>query len=123
MAITAFGFAPAPDLVLRRPTRRDGAVIHALVAACPPLDLNSAYAYLLLCQHYADTCVIAERNGEVVGAITGYFPPWQLDTLFIWQVAVHSSVRGQKLGSRMLHHLLERCMQDRQVRWLETTIS
>jgi L-2,4-diaminobutyric acid acetyltransferase len=112
----------APDLTLRPPRISDGAALHALVAACPPLDLNSVYAYLLLCHHHAPTCVIAECGGRVAGAITAYVPPLQQDTLFIWQVAVHPEQRGRKLGSRMLDHLFDRCVRGRILRWIETTI-
>ncbi|MGV3655844.1 MAG: diaminobutyrate acetyltransferase [Noviherbaspirillum sp.] len=115
---------PACDrLILRPPRRRDGALLHDLVAACPPLDLNSRYAYLLLCEHHAPTSVIAERDGRMVGAITAYVPPQQPDTLFVWQVAVAAQMRGQHLGTRMLEYLLAHCLQPRRLRWLETTIS
>lgn len=41
--------ASAADyIVLRPPERKDGAALHDLIASCPPLDLNSRYAYLLL---------------------------------------------------------------------------
>ena len=110
-------------LTLRQPRRRDGAVLHDLVAACPPLDLNSRYAYLLLCEHHAATSVVAECDGELVGAITAYIPPAHPDTLFVWQVAVAERMRGQSLGTRMLEHLLQRCMRMRGLRWMETTIS
>jgi L-2,4-diaminobutyric acid acetyltransferase len=123
MATAAFVPSAAPELILRPPRRQDGAAIHAVVAACPPLDLNSRYAYLLLCRQFANTCVIAEQNGVAVGAITAYFPPLQSDTLFVWQVAVASHMRGQRLGTNMLQHLLQRCMQSRRLRWVETTIS
>lgn len=123
MVAAAFALITEPELVLRPPRRQDGAAIHALVAACPPLDLNSRYAYLLLCQQNANTCVIAEHNGVAVGAITAYFLPLQSDTLFVWQVAVASHMRGQRLGTRMLQHLLQRCMQSHPLRWIETTIS
>lgn len=117
------GQAAISSLTLRQPERRDGAVLHDLVAACPPLDLNSRYAYLLLCEHHAQTSVIAEYDGKVVGAITAYIPPGKPDTLFVWQVAVAAQMRGQQLGTRMLEHLLERCIRPRQLRWMETTIS
>jgi L-2,4-diaminobutyric acid acetyltransferase len=110
-------------LKLRQPERRDGAVLHELIAASPPLDLNSRYAYLLLCEHHAQTSVIAECEGIVAGAVTAYVPPTQPDTLFIWQVAVARQVRGQKLGTRMLQHLLQHCIAPRRLRWLEATIS
>lgn len=110
-------------LTLRQPQQCDGAALHRLVAACPPLDLNSRYAYLLLCRHHAQTSVVAEADGMLVGAVTSYIPPAQPDTLFVWQVAVAPQQRGQGLGRRMLRHLLQRCVAQRQLRWLETTIS
>jgi len=115
--------AATGHLTLRQPERRDGALLHELVAACPPLDLNSRYAYLLLCEHHAATSVVAESGGELVGAITGYIPPAQPDTLFVWQVAVAQRMRGRSLGTRMLQHLLQHCIERRGLRWMETTIS
>lgn len=115
--------AVTDSLTLRQPERRDGAVLHDLVAACPPLDLNSRYAYLLLCEHFAATSVVAESDGELVGAITAYIPPAQPDILFVWQVAVAEKMRGRSLGTRMLQHLLRRCIEGRGLRWMETTIS
>lgn len=115
---------PAHDqLTLRALERRDGALLHDLVAACPPLDLNSRYAYLLLCEHHAATSVVAELDGRLVGAVTAYVPPQQPDTLFVWQVAVAADMRGQKLGTRMLDYLLQQCIQVQGLRWMETTIS
>ena len=110
-------------LTLRQPERRDGAMLHDLIAACPPLDLNSRYAYLLLCEHFAQTCVIAESDGAIVGAVTAYIPPGRPDTLFVWQVAVAPRMRGRKLGTRMLDYLLQRCIVPRRLRWMETSIS
>jgi L-2,4-diaminobutyric acid acetyltransferase len=114
---------PIDKLTLRQPHRRDGASLHELVAACPPLDLNSRYAYLLLCQHHAQTCVIAEHERRLVGAVTAYLPPAQPDTLFVWQVAVAPSMRGRKLATCMLQHLLQYCIAARRLRWLEATIN
>jgi L-2,4-diaminobutyric acid acetyltransferase len=110
-------------VILRQPQRHDGAALHDLVAACPPLDLNSCYAYLLQCEHHAATSVVAEADGKVVGAITAYIPPNQPDTLFVWQVAVAPQQRGQGLGALMLRHLLENCIVQRGLHWMETTIS
>ena len=84
--------------VIRPVQKQDGAALHDLIAACPPLDLNSRYAYLLLCHHHAQTSVVAELDGVLVGAITAYIPPIQPDTLFVWQVAVAPASRGNSLG-------------------------
>jgi len=113
--------APPAAPVLRRPDRQDAAAIHRLVAECPPLDLNSVYAYLLLCEHFRDTCVAACRGARIDGFISAYIPPGRPDTLFVWQVAVHERARGQSLGKAMLRELLARPMA-RHVRHLETTV-
>jgi L-2,4-diaminobutyric acid acetyltransferase len=117
------GAVTTRPITLRPPQRNDGAALHKLVASCPPLDLNSRYAYLLLCHHHAPTSVVAESGGALVGAITAYVPPGQPDTLFVWQVAVASEMRGQGLGARMLDHLTNQFLIPRRLRWLETTIS
>ena len=104
------------------PQPRDGKAIHALVAGCKPLDLNSTYAYLLLCEHFADTCVIATSAGETVGFVSAYVPPRRSDVIFVWQVAVAAAERGEGLGLRMLRELLERPAV-RRCRWLETTVT
>lgn len=86
----------------------DGAAIHRLVRACPPLDLNSPYAYLLLCAHHAATCVVAGQTAEPVAFVSAYRPPAQIDTVFIWQIAVAPEARGRGLALQMLEHLLAR---------------
>jgi L-2,4-diaminobutyric acid acetyltransferase len=111
------------QLALRQPERRDGAALYELVASCPPLDLNSRYAYLLVCRHHAKTSVVVESDGVIVSAITAYVPPAQPDTLFVWQVAVAPQMQGQGLGARMLDHLKRQCIAQGRLRWLETTIS
>lgn len=109
-----------PHLVRPRPEHASD--IRNLISACKPLDVNSTYAYLLLCQHFSDTCVIAVTGGHVVGFVSAYLTPSQPDTLFVWQVAVHERVRGQGLAGRMLLHLVARPAA-RTVRYVETTVS
>ncbi|MFT5535061.1 MAG: L-2,4-diaminobutyric acid acetyltransferase [Burkholderiaceae bacterium] len=109
--------------VIRSVRKQDGPALHDLIAACPPLDLNSRYAYLLLCHHHAQTSVIAELDGVLAGVVTAYIPPMQPDTLFVWQVAVDPDCRGQRLGNLMLEYLLQEICVQHQLRWIETTIS
>lgn len=114
----------ASDFVLRRPVATDGKSVHALVAACPPLDRNSLYLNLLQCTHFAETCVLAEHasSGEACGFVSGYIVPNDAATLFIWQVAIADSARRRGLARRMLSELLRRsaCAG---VRRLQTTIT
>ena len=62
-------------LVLRKPRPDDGPAIWELVRACKPLDENSLYCNLVQAEHFADTCVVAERDGAVVGWISGHMIP------------------------------------------------
>ena len=92
---------------LRRPTATDGADIWALVKSCKPLDENSMYANLIQADHFRDTCVVAELDGEIVGWISGHMIPDRAE-LFVWQVAVGEKARGLGLGKAMLNALVER---------------
>ncbi|KMS53339.1 2,4-diaminobutyric acid acetyltransferase [Sphingobium cupriresistens LL01] len=93
-----------------------------MIAACPPLDTNSAYCNLLQCTDFADSCIVAERGGEMVGWVSGYRPPAASDKFFVWQVAVSSAARGQRLAGRMIEALLAR-PQQAGVTHLTTTIT
>ena len=96
----------SPEIVLRHPVLEDGIEVFDLIERCPPLDQNSSYCNLLQCSHFADTCIAAEMNGELVGFVSGYRQPSDPTVLFVWQVAVDSRARGQGLASKMIMHLL-----------------
>ncbi|ADJ26596.1 L-2,4-diaminobutyric acid acetyltransferase [Dehalogenimonas lykanthroporepellens BL-DC-9] len=93
----------------RQPDIKDGLDIYRLVQSCPPLDLNSAYCYLLLATHFADTCVIAEDTtaGKIAGFVSAYFRPDAPRTLFVWQIAVHPDYRGQGIARGLTTALVE----------------
>lgn len=113
---------PRRAIAIAAPRAEDGADVHDLIAACPPLDGNSLYANLLQCTHFARTCALARRGGDAVGWISGYRLPERADTYFLWQVAVHESARGEKLAKRLLADIFARPSCDG-VRFLETTIT
>ncbi|MDO6587467.1 diaminobutyrate acetyltransferase [Salipiger sp. 1_MG-2023] len=113
--------APADALTLRKPEKTDGAAIWELVRACKPLDENSMYCNLVQAEHFRDTCVVAELDGEVVGWISGHMIPNE-DTFFVWQVAVGAQARGLGLGKQMLLHLVNRD-ETTEARALKTTIT
>jgi L-2,4-diaminobutyric acid acetyltransferase len=107
---------------LRQPAARDGAALHALIRACPPLDENSIYCNLLQCTHFSATSIVAEGDQGLVAAISAYRVPAQQNTLFVWQVAVSKAARGQGLGRRMLSEILAR-PECSGVTHLETTVT
>lgn len=110
------------DIRFAPPRAEDGAQVHDLISNCPPLDTNSRYCNLLQCSHFADTCIAAWQGNHLVGFISGYLPPRQPDTYFLWQIAVAENARGQNLAQRMLDAVLAlpACAS---VRQLQTTIT
>ncbi len=122
LKIAHFNVTIMSIITLRQPQKQDAYPIHQLIAQCPPLDLNSVYTYLLLAEHHASTCVVAELgDGQAGGFVSAYVHPQQADTLFIWQVAVCVDARGCGLGQRMIEHLLQRPRLE-SIRYLETTV-
>lgn len=113
---------PPASVVCRRPSLQDAAAVHALVESCKPLDLNSPYAYMLLCTHFAASCVLAERDGAIAGFVSSYRKPREDTVLFVWQVAVSAAARGLGLASHMLDELLAR-EAAQGIRFVETTIT
>lgn len=107
---------------LRKPQAEDGAEIWELVQACKPLDENSMYCNMIQCDHFADTCVVAERFGAIAGWVSAYVMPNDPETLFVWQVAVSQTARGMGLGTLMLQTILNRDVCDEVTR-LQTTIT
>lgn len=103
--------ADAGIIEISVPGPEDAADIHALIAACPPLDTNSLYANLIQTTHFAASCAVARLNGKVVGWISGHRPPGKDDIYFLWQVAVHPDARGMALPKRMLADILSRRAQ------------
>lgn len=109
-------------VLFRRPCIEDGPKIWSLTRDIQTLDLNSGYCYLSLCRHFADTCVVAEHEGELIGFVTAYRPPLEKNVLFVWQIGVAIGFHRQGVGLSMLLELLQRdaC---REVFFVETTIT
>lgn len=118
------GSAVAADerALIGPPVGADGAALWRLARVSGRLDLNSSYSYLLWCRDFADTTVVARVSGEVVGFVSGFLRPTAPDTVLVWQVAVDPSQRGKGLAGAMLDHLADR-LADREVRWMETTVT
>lgn len=113
---------PQQTLVIRPTKAKDGARIHHLVQQCPPLEVNTAYAYALLATHFGRTTAVAENGDGLAGFAAGYRLPDATDTLFIWQIGVHERGRGLGLGQALLMELIGRD-DPAPVRYLEATVS
>jgi L-2,4-diaminobutyric acid acetyltransferase len=90
------------------------------LAGAVGLDLNSPYAYVLWSDHFAASSIVAadELDG-IVGFVTGFHPPRDPATLFVWQIGVSEDARERGVGGQMLDELLASTRS----RWLEATVT
>ena len=100
----------------------DGALLWELARAAGGIDLNSPYAYMMLCRNFTDTCAVAEVYGQPAGFVTAHRLPARGHVLFVWQIAVLPEFRGLGIARRLLDALVERpaCVG---VRELESTVT
>ncbi|SNR50155.1 diaminobutyrate acetyltransferase [Haloechinothrix alba] len=110
------------SVTIERPTKADGAALWRVARDSGKLDLNSPYTYLLWCQDFADTSVVARDGDDVVGFVIGYRRPRDPSTAMVWQVAVDASQRGEGLAGRMLDVMYTGLVADG-VRYLATTVT
>lgn len=102
------------------------------LAAEVGLDLNSPYAYVMWGDHFAGTSIVAEDGatarattppggdaGGLEGFVTGFRPPRDGTTLFVWQVGVAPASRGRGVAAAMLDELVARTG----VRFVEATVT
>lgn len=109
-------------VAVRTALQDDGALLWELARDAGGIDLNSPYAYMMLCRNFMDTCVVAEVYGQPAGFVTAHRVPSRNHVLFVWQVAVLPEFRGMGIARRLLDALVERpaCVG---VRKLESTVT
>ncbi len=110
------------DIQLRTPVEDDAAPIWQLVHDDGALDLNSPYAYLLVCTDHAETSLVATDTSGVVGFVAAYRPPNRPDAVFVWQVGVARRARRRGLARRMLHAMLDQ-PGNRDIRFVTATVA
>lgn len=86
------------------------------------LDVNSDYCYLMWSTYFPNSSMVATYNHQVIGFITGFVPPENKDTLFIWQIAIDEDYRGNGLATKMIDALYSQ-MKNQNIRYIEATVT
>lgn len=93
----------------RAATVDDGKRMHEFVAEHGVLELNTAYAYLILAKHFGRHCLVVESDeladNALAGFVLAYRPPTATEEIFVWQIGVHPELRGRGLAKTMLQEL------------------
>lgn len=108
-------------ITFEKPTVYDGKAMWNLVKNST-LDLNSAYKYLLMCEFFQETCIVAKEGDRLIGFVTAFIPPDKDDTLFVWQIGVDSKFQGQGIASKLLSELFFQNNLE-QIHYLEATVT
>ena len=95
------------QISFRSPTSYDATAMQLLAIGSEVLSVHDTYYYALMARHFQATCLIAESEDMACGYVTGYTPPAQPDTLFVWQIGVAQTHQGQGIGKNMLLVLLD----------------
>lgn len=119
---TTHKFDALTDITFRQATAADGLAVWRVVQQAGTLEVNTGYFYLIFCTDFADTCLVAEHEGLVIGVVIGYHPPQQTQTAFCWQIGIVPTWQGQGLGQRMLSAWLA-LPGNRDVIWLTATVA
>lgn len=86
------------------------------------LDVNSSYSYLLWGKYFNETSIIADFDGKAIGFVTGFLKPDSPNTLFVWQVAVDPTYRGNGLATKLIIGLIHK-LKNRNIQYLEATVT
>lgn len=108
--------------LIRKAYVEDGKAIWKLVVDSGNLDVNSAYCYIMLCEYFGDTCLVAEMDGEIVGFVSAFLQQEDPEVLFVWQIAVLEAYRGRRIAESLLHELIT-SKPCEHVRYVKTTIT
>ena len=111
-----------PSFKFRHPRIEDAASIFRIAQESGSLDVNSRYAYLILCAHFRDTCLVATSGNDVVGFVAAYRPPTEPAAVFVWQVAVRVDARRRGLAKSMVLELLSASVSA-DVEYLQATVT
>ena len=109
-------------VVIRRPQTSDGDAIWKL--QLPEAGSRVAVhreAMPALSSCFADTSLVAEIGGCLVGFVGAHRPPSSRSSLIVWQIDVAPAVRRRGLASALLHTLIQ-CPGCAGIEYVEATI-
>lgn len=77
---------------------------------------------MLFCSHFKKTSVVAVENNNICAFVSAYRPPIQKDALFVWQVAVDSSMRGKGIAPQIIINILDR-EYNKDIKFIQATVT
>ena len=81
--------------------------IRKFVKCSKPLDLHTAFTYWTLFKYFGDTCFVLEKEGRIIGFISGLLSSSQHGILYLWQIGIDPDDRGNRYAEILLKRMVE----------------
>jgi ribosomal protein S18 acetylase RimI-like enzyme len=95
------------DFLVRFAEPADAAVFQEVVSAWWGRPLESDMLNPFFLTHFRDTCLVAEKNGEIVGFLIGFLSQALVHEAYIRLIVVHPQSRGEGIGRRLYERFFE----------------
>jgi L-2,4-diaminobutyric acid acetyltransferase len=80
--------------------------IRKFVKHSKPLDLHTVFTYWTLFKYFGDTCFVLEKEGRIIGFISGLLCSNQPDTLYLWQIGIDPDYRGNRYAEILIKRVV-----------------
>lgn len=81
--------------------------IRKFVRRSKPLDLHTVFTYWTLFKYFGDTCFVLEKDGRIIGFVSGLLSSSQHGMLYLWQIGIDPDYRGNRYAEILLKRVVE----------------
>lgn len=81
--------------------------IRKFVKRSKPLDLHTVFTYWNLFKYFGDTCFVLEKEGRIIGFVSGIVSSSQPGKFYLWQIGIDRDYRGKRYAEILLKRVVE----------------
>ncbi|NEP88092.1 MAG: GNAT family N-acetyltransferase [Okeania sp. SIO2C2] len=93
-------------ITIRNCQERDVDAIRQFIHTIENLDYHTPFSYWVLFKYFAGLCFILEKDGEIIGFISGIIDEGG-KIFYVWQLAIAPAYRGQNLGGFLFEQAIK----------------
>ena len=93
-------------ITIRNCQERDVDAVRQFIHTIENLDYHTPFSYWVLFKYFAGLCFILEKDGEIIGFISGVIDEGG-KIFYVWQLAIAPAYRGQNLGGLLFEKAIK----------------
>jgi L-2,4-diaminobutyric acid acetyltransferase len=109
------------SIKIRKTREGDFLKVHEFVEKCDVLVTHPEHFYKIILRYFGDSCFLAEKQGNVIGFLMGFFSQKTPSTYFLWQIGTDASMRREGIGKKLITYA-EQDLKKRGCTRIELTI-